>query len=145
MLSHHSDRESSTRTTRSAKQCKWWSVGHLALKPQPRPVVWDCRQFCVDDRLPPDAFRVWLDNGKGDSYHLVCIFWGVVRIMTRPDKKQHSPSRKTGSRPAVAEAKVFMTGRSQAVRLDSRVTADCTSTHPQPIMLSYPSVLWAPD
>ena len=46
--------------------------------------------------------------------------------MTRPDKKQHSPSRKTGFRPAVAEAKVFMTGRSQAVRLpkEYRVTGN---------------------
>jgi len=46
--------------------------------------------------------------------------------MTRPDKKQHSQSRKAGSRPAVAEAKVFMTGRSQAVRLpkEYRVTGN---------------------
>lgn len=44
--------------------------------------------------------------------------------MARPNKKPHSQSRKTGSRPVVAEAKVFMTGRSQAVRLpkEYRVT-----------------------
>jgi virulence-associated protein VagC len=36
--------------------------------------------------------------------------------MIRPNKKQHSRSRKTGSRPVVAEAKVFMTRQSQAVR-----------------------------
>src|SRR5271155_4883994 len=46
--------------------------------------------------------------------------------MTRPNKKPHSQSRKTGSRPVVAEAKVFMTGRSQAVRLpkEYRVTGN---------------------
>jgi len=46
--------------------------------------------------------------------------------MVRPKKKQHSRSRKTGSRPVVAEAKVFMTGRSQAVRLpkEYRVTGN---------------------
>jgi antitoxin VapB len=37
--------------------------------------------------------------------------------MNRQTKKRHNHSRKTGSRKAVAEAKVFMTGRSQAVRL----------------------------
>src|SRR5208282_3067424 len=49
--------------------------------------------------------------------------------MTRPDKKQHSPSRKAGSRPAVAEAKVFMTGRSQAVRLPKEYRVTGTSVY----------------
>jgi antitoxin VapB len=46
--------------------------------------------------------------------------------MTRSTKKRHSQSRKAASQPVVAEAKVFMTGRSQAVRLpkDYRVTGD---------------------
>lgn len=46
--------------------------------------------------------------------------------MGRISKKRYSHSRKAGSRPAVAEAKVFMTGRSQAVRLpkEYRVTGD---------------------
>ena len=46
--------------------------------------------------------------------------------MIRPNKKPHIQSRKTGSWPVVAEAKVFMTGRSQAVRLpkEYRVTGD---------------------
>src|SRR5271165_7633707 len=46
--------------------------------------------------------------------------------MRRSSKKSSSHARKTASRPAVAEAKVFMTGRSQAVRLpkEYRVTGD---------------------
>src|ERR1700688_1093765 len=46
--------------------------------------------------------------------------------MGRTSKKRSSHARKTGSRLAVAEAKVFMTGRSQAVRLpkEYRVTGD---------------------
>ena len=46
--------------------------------------------------------------------------------MSRSTKKRQSHSRKAGSRPGVAEAKVFMTGRSQAVRLpkEYRVTGD---------------------
>lgn len=49
--------------------------------------------------------------------------------MTRPDKKQTSQARKTGSRPAVAEAKVFMTGRSQAVRLPKEYRVTGTSVY----------------
>jgi antitoxin VapB len=46
--------------------------------------------------------------------------------MTRSTEKRHSQSRQAASQPVVAEAKVFMTGRSQAVRLpkDYRVTGD---------------------
>ena len=46
--------------------------------------------------------------------------------MSRSIKKQHRQSRKGASRPVVAEAKIFMTGRSQAVRLpkEYRVTGD---------------------
>jgi antitoxin VapB len=46
--------------------------------------------------------------------------------MTRSTKKRRSQPGKTGSRPTVAEAKVFMTGRSQAVRLpkEYRVTGN---------------------
>jgi len=69
---------------------------------------------------------MWLDDGIVDSYHLIYTSLGVVTTMTRPNKKQHSRSQKTGSRPMVAEAKVFMTGRSQAVRLpkEYRVTGN---------------------
>src|ERR1700747_2365765 len=46
--------------------------------------------------------------------------------MIRSTKKRCSQPEKSGARSAVAEAKVFMTGRSQAVRLpkDYRVTGD---------------------
>jgi antitoxin VapB len=46
--------------------------------------------------------------------------------MTRSTKKHRSQPGKVGPRPAVAEAKVFMTGRSQAVRLpkEYRVTGN---------------------
>jgi antitoxin VapB len=46
--------------------------------------------------------------------------------MTRSTKKHRSQPGKAGPRPAVAEAKVFMTGRSQAVRLpkEYRVTGN---------------------
>jgi antitoxin VapB len=69
---------------------------------------------------------VRLDGSQSDSYHVIYIFLGVGRRMTRAVKKQGSQSRKTASRPAVAEAKVFMTGRSQAVRLpkEYRVTGN---------------------
>jgi antitoxin VapB len=49
--------------------------------------------------------------------------------MTRLDKKRHSPSRKAESRPVVAEAKVFMTGRSQAVRLPKEYRVTGKSVH----------------
>jgi antitoxin VapB len=46
--------------------------------------------------------------------------------MSRSTKKRRSQPQKAGARHAVAEAKVFMTGRSQAVRLpkEYRVTGD---------------------
>jgi antitoxin VapB len=46
--------------------------------------------------------------------------------MTRSSKKHRRGSRKPRPRPAVGEAKVFMTGRSQAVRLpkEYRVPGD---------------------
>src|SRR5580693_4321551 len=46
--------------------------------------------------------------------------------MTRSSKKHRSQPEKAGPRPDVAEAKVFMTGRSQAVRLpkEYRVTGN---------------------
>jgi len=45
---------------------------------------------------------------------------------TTSGKKRHSQRRKAEARPTVAEAKVFMTGRSQAVRLpkEYRVVGD---------------------
>src|ERR1700730_3547791 len=49
---------------------------------------------------------------------------GSREDMTRSTKKRRSQPEKAGARHAVAEAKVFMTGRSQAVRLpkEYRVT-----------------------
>lgn len=46
--------------------------------------------------------------------------------MTKPAKQQRRQPVKAEARPAAAEAKVFMTGRSQAVRLpkEYRVTGD---------------------
>ena len=46
--------------------------------------------------------------------------------MTRSTEKHRGQPGKVGPRPAVAEAKVFMTGRSQAVRLpkEYRVTGN---------------------
>jgi antitoxin VapB len=57
---------------------------------------------------------------------MICIVYGVARNMTRSTKKHRSQSGKVGPRPTIAEAKVFMTGRSQAVRLpkEYRVTGD---------------------
>jgi antitoxin VapB len=64
---------------------------------------------------------MWLD-GRSDSYHLVCIAQGTVTY----DRVEQKTPQSTGDRRAVAEAKVFMTGRSQAVRLpkEYRVTGN---------------------
>jgi antitoxin VapB len=52
---------------------------------------------------------------------LIAILWYIPIVgenpVTRSNKKRHSQPRKTESQKPVAEAKVFMTGRSQAVRL----------------------------
>jgi len=46
--------------------------------------------------------------------------------MTTPTKKRQGQRREVELQPVIAEAKVFMTGRSQAVRLpkEYRVTGD---------------------
>src|SRR6266851_9789738 len=77
-------------------------------------------------RLAGSRFSVWLDGRSTDSYHLVCIVSGAMTIMTWSTKKHRSQPEKAGVRHAVAEAKVFMTGRSQAVRLpkEYRVTGN---------------------
>jgi antitoxin VapB len=77
------------------------------------------------DGLESDP-SVWLDGNRRDSYHMIYTVWRVAWNMTRSTKKHRSQSGKAASRPAVAEAKVFMTGRSQAVRLpkEYRVTGD---------------------